>query len=154
MKQHLPPFFDLTKLSSESMKKIPKDLQCNAADFQPFLKYSSWNLVCPIFTKMVRGCKKTIHSFDPHMKESHDFTRVKALDYKEVYLLSRQIAERPTALPMDWKVHHVEKGQAVSSSLQKVLASRRRYSSVPKEPKHSTCLVCLRLSEEDKGNGS
>ncbi len=155
MKQCDPPFFDLSKLSSETLKKIPKELQRHVADFQPFLKYSSWDQICSTLTKMIRGCKKTIHSFDSHLKESHDFTRVRALDQKEVYLLSRQIAERATALslsiPLEWKSHHVEKGREVHPALQKVLSGRRRYSSVSKELKHSTCLVCLRLSEEESG---
>jgi len=156
MKQKDAPFFDLSKLNSETVKQIPKELQRHIADFQPFLKYSSWDLVCPIFTKMVRGCKKVIHAFDPHLKESHDFTRVKALDQKEVYLLSRQISEKAACAPLslEWKAHYVEKKKEVPLALQKVLAIRRRYSSVPKGFRHSTCLVCLRLSEEDAGKGS
>ncbi len=82
------------------------------------------------------------------------FTSVNPLEQKEVYLLSRQIAERSNILPLEWKTHLVEKGQKAHPSLQKVLASRRRYSSVSKELRYATCLVCLRLSEEEKGQGS
>lgn len=156
MKQKDSPFFDLSKLNSETVKHIPKEQQRHIADFQPFLKYSPWDLVCPIFAKMVRGCKKISHAFDPHLKESHNFTRVKALDQKEVYLLSRQIAEKATTTPLssEWKGHYVEKKKDAPIALQKVLAIRRRYSPVPKDFRHSTCLVCLRLSEEEGNKGS
>lgn len=156
MKQQNSPFFDLSSLSSASIKKIPKELQRHVADFQPFLKYSLWDHISSSLGKMIRGCKKTMHSLDPHLKESHAYTRIKALDQKEIYLLSRQIAARATiaSLPLEWKSHHVEKKLTAHPSLQKVLATRRSYSSVSKDPKHSTCLVCLRFSEEEKGNGS
>jgi hypothetical protein len=153
MKDEDSPLFDLSNLSEASFKKIPEKRKCHATDFQPLLKYSSWDLFCPIFTKMVRGCKRSIHSFDSHLKESHAFRAVNALEQKEVYLLSRQIVNKIPALALDWKEHSVEKMQQRHPTLQTVLTSRRRYSSLPKELKHATCLVCIRLSEEDSGKG-